>query len=172
MNKKNQKNLYVFLYIAILMINALIIVAFRDRAAITLCSIPAIVFAFCSTVYASVAISLREQCNLFFYNLYFIAKLFNRSYTETEEYKKDFVRFAFVYCATIPIYITFSLFANNIYLGLIWPLTLAIIRDVVIILLGLVPPFVKNIVHSRQQKNKEEIERKEQERRESMGDWK
>ena len=96
------------------MINALIIVAFRDRAAITLCSIPAIVFAFCSTVYASVAISLREQCNLFFYNLYFIAKLFNRSYTETEEYKKDFARFAFVYCATIPIYITFSLFANNI----------------------------------------------------------
>lgn len=168
----SKKNLYTFLYVVVLIVNALIIIAFRDRAAITICSIPAIVFAFCSTVYASVAIALREQCNLFFYNLYFIAKLFNRSYTETEEYKKDFAKFAFVYCATIPMYITVSFFAANIYLGLIWPLNLVIARNVVTILLGLVPPFVKNIAHNRQQKNKEEIERKEQERRESLGNWK
>ena len=172
MNKKHQKKLYVCLYIAILMVNALIVIAFRERAAITIASVPAIVFAFCSTVYASVAIALRERYNLFFYNLYFIAKLFNRSYNKTEEYKKDFARFAFVYCAAIPIYITVSFFADSIYSAILWPIEVTILRDVVIIFLGFVPPVIKNIIYKKQQKIKDETALKEQERRESMGKWK
>jgi len=170
--KKNRKIIYVLLFIAVLVINALLIIIFRDRAAITKYSIPSIVFAFCSAVYAILAISLRENFNLFFLNLFIIAKIFNKSYNKTQEYKEDFIKFAFVYCSTIPIYITLSLFADNFYSGIMWPIDLSIIRDVVIILLGLIPPVIKNIVQKKQQNIKDEMDKKEQESRESMGKWK
>lgn len=169
---KNRKIIYLVLSVAVLILNALPIVIFRDDVAITKYSIPSIVFAFCSAVYAIIAISLRERFNLFFLNLYIIAKIFNRSYNETQEYKESFIRFAFIYCATIPTYVTLSLFADNYYSGITWPLELCILRDVAIILLGLVPPFVKNIKAKNQQRIKDEADRKEQERRESMAKWK
>ena len=169
---KNTKIIYVVLSAAVLIANALPIILFAEHVAITKYSIPSIVFAFCSVVYAIIAISLREQFNLFFLNLYIIAKVFNKSYNETQEYKDDFKKFGFVYCATIPTYITLALFADNYYSGIAWPLDLTILRDVTIILLGLIPPIIKNIAKTKQRKIKDEADRKEQERRESMGKWK
>ncbi len=169
---KNRKIIYLILSIAVLIGNVLPIVIFEEHAAITKYSVPSIVFAFCSVVYAIIAISLREHFNLFFLNLYIIAKVFNKSYNQTQEYKENFIKFAFIYCATIPTYITLALFADNFYSGITWPLDLSILRDVVIILSGLAPLVIKNIVKTKQQRMKDEADRKEQERRESMGKWK
>jgi len=170
--KRKKYIVYALLSIAILFINVLIIVISQNRVAITKYSIPSLVFAFCSIIYAIIAISLREHFNLFFLNLYIIAKLFNKSYNQTQEYKDDFLKFAFVYCASIPFYVTVSLLVDNFYSGIIRPLDVSIVRDVVIILLGLIPPMIKNISKQRQQRMKDEADRKEQERRESMGKWK
>lgn len=65
-NTRKRKIIYTSLFIAILIMNVLVVVIFRDHAAITKYSIPSIVFAFCSTVYAIIAIALREQFDLFF----------------------------------------------------------------------------------------------------------
>lgn len=98
--------------------------------------------------------------------------MFNKLYTATQEYKENFIKFAFIYCATIPISITLSLFADNFYSGIMWPLDLSILRDGAIVLLGLIPPAIKNIALKKQQHIKDEADRKEQEQRESMGKWK
>ncbi len=170
--KKNKKLIYGVLTVAVLIVSILPIIIFKEQVAITKYSIPSIVFAFCSVVYAIIAISLRERYNLFFLNLYIIAKLFNKSYNETQEYKEDFIRFAFAYCASIPFYITVSFLVDNFYSGIMRPLEVSIVRDVVIILLGLVPPIIKNIKTKKQNRMRDEADRKEQERRESMGQWK
>ena len=169
---KNRKIIYIVLSIAVLIANILPIIIFRQRAAITIYSIPSLVFAFCSTVYAIVAISLRKYFNLFFLNLYILSKMLNKSYNKTQEYKEDFIKFAFIYCATIPTCITLSLFADNFYLAIIWPLEISILRDAAIILIALIPLIVRNITKKQQQHIKDEAYRKEQERRESMGEWK
>ena len=171
-NRRKTNSMYALLSISILIINVIVIVIFRDSIAITKYSIPSLVFAFCSLVYAIIAIAFRDRVNLFFLNLHIIAKIFNKSYNETQEYKEDFLRFALVYCASIPIYITASLFADNFYSGIIWALDISIVREAIIIFMGLVPPFVKNIKAKKQQRTKDEADRKEQERRESMGNWK
>jgi hypothetical protein len=171
-NKRKKYIVFVLLSIAILLINVLIIVFSQNRVAITKYSIPSLVFAFCSIIYAIIAISLREHFNLFFLNLYIVAKMFNKSYNQTQVYKEEFLKYAFVYCSSIPFYITIALFVDNFYSGIIRPLDVSIVRDVVIILLGLIPPIIKNISNQRQQRIKDEADRKEQERLESMGKWK
>ncbi len=169
---KKQRIIFIIISLLILLLNILPIIIFSDKAAITIYSIPSIIFAVGSIIWAIIAISLREHFNLFFLNLYIIAKIFNKSYNESKEYKEDFKKFAFVYCAAIPTFITISLFVDNIYAGIIRPLDLNIVRSVAIILLGLIPPFVKNIKAKNQQRIKDEADRKEQERKESMGKWK
>ncbi len=171
-NYKSKKIIYVILAIAILIISILPIIIFKEHAEITKYSIPSFVFAFCSIVYAIIAISLKERFNLFFLNLYIIARMFNKSYNKTQEYKESFIRFAFVYCASIPFFITLSFFVDNFYSGITQPIEICIIRDVAIILLGFVPPFIKNSKAKKQEQIKQETDRKEQERRESMGQWK
>lgn len=169
---KNRKLIYVVLSVAVLILNALPIIIFRDDVAITKYSIPSLVFAFCSLVYAIIAICLRKYFNLFFLNLYIIAKIFNKDWNKTDGYRKEFMRFAFVYCAAIPTFVTFFLLVDNMYAGISRPLQVCIVRDAIIILLGLIPPVIKNIRARNQQHLKDEADRSEQERRESMGKWK
>ena len=98
--------------------------------------------------------------------------MFNKSYNQTQEYKDDFFKYAFIYCLSIPFYITIALLVDNFYSGIMRPIDVSIVRDIVIILLGLIPPMIKNISNHRKQRIKDEADRKEQERRESMGKWK
>ena len=169
---KNSKFIFIILSVAVLVANIVPVIIFRDSIGITVYSIPSLVFAFCSLIYAIIAIVLREHFNLFFLNLYIIAKIFNKDWNKTDEYRKEFMRFAFVYCATIPMFVTISLFVDNMYAGIIRPLDVCIVRDTVIIFLGLLPRFVQNIKFRKQQHLKDESDRREQERRESMGEWK
>jgi hypothetical protein len=97
----------------ILIVSILPIVVFKENAEITKYSVLSVIFAVCSVVYAIIAFSFRERFDLFFLNLYIIAKLFNKSYNETQEYKADFLRSAFVFCAGIPFYITVSFFVAS-----------------------------------------------------------
>lgn len=112
--QRKRKIIYTLLFIAILIINVLVIVIFRDRAAITKYSIPSIAFAVCSVVYVGLAFSLKSRGNLFVKvrdKLFWIfIRLFSgdKDYTENQKYKNDFNRDAFIYCASIPTYITIS----------------------------------------------------------------
>ena len=175
-NLKNRKFIYVVLSVVTLILNAIPII--MEDAAITKYSIVSIAFAACSVVYAVIAFILKDKGNLFIAGKYWFYRALslvfseNGSYTQEEEYKKEFELSAFIYCITIPTYITFAFFANGFYSTLSQALVWTIFRQIAIIIFVIVPPIVKAIKAEKQQRIKDEADRKEQERRESMGKWK
>jgi len=171
-SSKNRKLVFIVLFFVVLVANIVPIIIFSSDVGITVFSIPSLAFAFCSLVYAVIAIFLREHFNLFFLNLYILEKILNKDWNKTEEYRKEFFRSAFIYCIAIPTFITVALFVDNGYAAIMRPLDICIVRDGIIIALGLVSPMIKNIQARRQQHLKDEADRREQERRESMGEWK
>lgn len=176
--KNTKKISYVVLSVAILILNALPIIIFSDDVAITKYSIPSIAFAICSVVYAVIAFLLKDKGNLFvageywFYRVLSMTFFDNESYTEGREYKEEFELSAFIYCITIPTYITLAFFANGFYSALAQALGWSLVRLIAIIIVVIIPPIIKQIKAKKLQLIKDEADRKEQERRESMGKWK
>ena len=176
-NIKTRRLIYVILSIAALILNVLPII-FSNDAAITKYSIISIAFAICSIVYAVVAFVLKDKGNLFvagkywFYRALSLAFSKDQSYTEEEEYKKEFELSAFIYCVTIPTYITFAFFAGSFYSAISQALLWTILRMVAIIILVIVHPIIKRIKENKRQRTQDDADRKEQERLESMGKWK
>ena len=174
---KKQRTLFITVIAISLLLSILPVIVFRHSAAITVYSIPAIVFFVSSVVFAAVAFSFRERGNLFAYpsKLFYILLVAisgDREYTSKLEYKKEFSITALIFCASIPFYIPIAFFTNGFYSSIMRPLEVSIAREIAIILLGLIPPIIKNISDKNQQRIKDEADRKEQERRESMGKWK
>ena len=132
-----------------------------------------------SVIYAVIAFIFKDQGNLFVYGKHRFYRMLslmvseeNESYTETEDYKREFALSALIYCITIPAYITFALFANGFYAALLQALEWSMIRAVAIIGVVIVPPIFKQVKERKQKRIQYEADRKEQERRESMGKWK
>ena len=176
-NIKNNKFIYVILSVVVLIFSALPIIFSKD-VAITKYSIISIAFAFCFIIYAVIAFILKDKGNLFVAGKLWIYRVIsfsfykNGSKMENEEYKREFELSAFIYCVTIPTYITFAFFANEFYSALSQALGWTIFRVVAIIIVAIILPLIKRIKENKQQRIKDEAERKEQENRESMGKWK
>ncbi len=176
-NLKISRLIYVVLSVVVLVLNTLPIVI-KDDAAITRYSTVSIVFAICSVLYATIAFILKDKGNLFVAGKYWFYRatslLFSKNEFKAvdEEYKKEFELSAFVYCITIPTYITFAFFANDFYSALSQALGWTIFRLIAIIIVVLIPPIIKRTKEKKQQLIKDESDRKEQEYRESMGKWK
>ena len=175
-NFKNSRLIYVVLSVVSLVLNALPIVI-KEDATITQYSTISIVFALCSVVYAVIAFIFKDKGNLFAARKYWLYRALSLSFSENkykddEEYKKEFELSAFIYCITIPTYITFAFFANGFYSALLPALEWTIFRRIAIIFVVIIPPIIKNVKEKKQQRIKDEADKKEQERRESMGKWK
>ncbi len=169
----------IFIILSILILIACVLpVILREDAAITFNSAPAIVFCICSSAYAVIAFLNKEESNLFVLgkNKLFIAflRLFDddKVNTDSDEYKKEFAFSAFIFCASIPFYIPLAFFAKEFYSALSSTLLVTLLRTICTFLLVLIPPIIKNAKDKKQARIKDEADRKEQERRESMGDWK
>ena len=174
---KNRKVIYVILSIAVLLVSIMTII-FNKEASITKYSVVSIAFAVCSVLYALIAFIFKNKGNLFvagkhwFYRALSFSFSENKQYIETEAYKKEFELSAFIYCVTIPVYVSFAFFANGFYSALSQALGITIFRQIAIILIVIVSPIVKAIKAKKQQGLRDEADKKEQERRESMGKWK
>ena len=173
---KDNRLIFIFLAIVILIASIFPVIISKD-AAITKYSFISIAFAFCSVVYAVIAFILKGKGNLFtaghrFWRFvdYLFAK--TESYTNTEDYKKEFAFSAFIFCASIPFYIPPAFFAKSFYTALSSALSVTIFRSLFIIVLVLIPRIIKNVQDKKQGRIKDEADRIEQERRESMGKWK
>lgn len=176
-NLKKRRSIYIILSVVALILNLLLIIL-RDDAAITRHSTVSIVFAVCSVAYAVMAFLYKEKGNLFvagkfwFYRALSLTFSEKRSQAEKEKYKAEFELSAFLYCVTIPTYITLAFFATGFYSALSQALGWTVIRLLAIIIVVLVPPIFGGIKEKKQQRIKDETDRKEQERRESTGKWK
>jgi len=177
-NIKNRKFIYVILSVVVLVINALPIMIHWGNAAMTQYSIVSIAFAVGSVVYAVIAFAFRNKGNLFVAGKHWLYRAIsmsffkNESKAEDEAYRKEFELSAFIYCVTIPTYITFAFFANGFYSALSQALGWTIVRLMAMLVIVIVPPIVKGMKAKKQQRIKDEADRKEQEHRESMGKWK
>ena len=162
---KNRKLVFIVLSIVILIASILPVIISKD-AAITKYSFISIAFAFCSAVYAVIAFILKGKGSLFTagYRFWrFVDYLFaeTESYTKTEDYKKEFELSAFVFCVTIPPYISFAFFANGFYSELLKAVWWTILRELVIIIVIV----ISNIKSIKARKRQDEADREEQERR-------
>ena len=173
---KSKKLVFVFLSVAIL-IACILPIILDENAAISLNSTPAIVFGICSVVYAVIAFLNKEHGNAFLLGknklfITFLRSLEENPDTDNDEYKKEFALSAFIFCASIPFYIPLAFFAKSFYTALSSALSVTILREVLIIALVLIPRIIKNAQDKKKARIKDEADRKEQERRESMGKWK
>ncbi len=174
---KKSDLIFIFLSVVILIACVLPVILHED-AAITPNSAPAIVFCICSAVYAVIAFANKEHSNLFVLggNKLFFAFLRSLSddgpNTDSDEYKKEFALSAFIFFVSIPFYIPITFFAKSFYSALSLTLLVTILRILFTITLVLIPPVIKNAQEKKQARVKDEADRKEQERRESMGKWK
>ena len=174
---KSKKLIFILLYVAIL-IACVLPVILNENASLSINSAPALVFGVCSAVYAVIAFVNKEKGNLFLVgkNKIFIAFLHslkdNNPDTDSDEYKKEFAISAFIFCASIPLYIPLAFFAKNFYAALSSALSVAIMGNLLTIVLVLIPRIIKSAQDKKQARIKDEADGKEQERRESMGKWK
>ena len=174
---KFNKIIFILLSVAIL-IACVLPVILNENAAISFNSAPAIVFGICSVLYAIIAFVNREHGNAFLLGKNKLFITFLRSLqddapdTDSDEYKKEFALSAFIFCASIPLYIPLAFFAENFYATLFSALSVAILRILFTFVLMLIPRIKKSMQDKKQARIKDEADRKEQERRESMGKWK
>lgn len=170
----NKRNLIFVILLAVILITSVLPVIFNENVAISFNSLPAIVFFACSFIYAIIAFLNKERENLFVIGKNKLLKVFLHSLkedapnTDGDEYKKDFALSAFIFCASVPLYIPIAFFAKNFYATLSLTLTVAILRILITFAIILISR-LKNI---KKDNIKDENDRKEQERRESMGKWK
>ena len=174
----NKRNLiFVFLSIAIL-IACVLPVILNENTAISFNSAPAIVFGLCSFIYAIIAFLNKEHGNFFVLGKNKLFIVFLRSQNDdnpdinSDEYKKEFALSAFIFCVSIPFYIPIAFFAKSFYTALSSALSVTLLRLLLIFMLVLIPRLVKNAQDKKQGHIKDETDRIEQERRESMGKWK
>ena len=175
-NLKTRRLIYVVLSVIALVLNALPIVI-KENAALSKYSIIYIAFALCSVVYAVIAFIFKDKGNLFVAGKYWFYRALSLSFSENknkddEEYKKEFELSAFIYCVTIPTYVTFAFFAGSFYSAFSKALEWTIFRLVAIMVVVIIPPIIRSIKEKKQQRIKDQADKKEQERRESMGKWK
>ena len=173
---KIKKLVFIFLSVAIL-IACILPIILNENAAISINSTPAIVFGICSVVYAVIAFLNKEHGNAFLLGknklfITFLRSLEENPDTDNDEYKKEFALSAFIFCASIPFYIPLAFFAKSFYTALSSALSVTILREVLIIALVLIPRIIKNAQNKKKARIKDEADRKEQERRESIGKWK
>ena len=168
----------LFLLSIVILVACVLPVILNEDAAISFNSIPAIAFGVCSSIYAIIAFLNRKKGNLFVLgrDKLFIAFLRSLSDdkpdTDSDEYKKEFALSAFIFCASIPLYIPLAFFAKNFYTALSSALSVTILRILFTFILVLVPRIIKNAQDKKKGRIKDEADRREQERRESMGKWK
>ena len=173
---KIKKLIFIFLSIAIL-IACVLPVIFNENAAISINSAPALAFGFCSVAYAIIAFLNKEHGNAFLLGknklfITFLRSLEENPDTDNDEYKKEFALSAFVFCASIPLYIPLAFFAKSFYGALSSALSVTILRMLLTFVLVLIPRLMKNAQDKKQARIRDMADRKEQERRESMGKWK
>ena len=174
---KIKKLIFIFLSVAIL-IACILPIILNENAAISINSAPALAFGICSVVYAVIAFLNKEHGNAFLLGKDKLFITFLRSLeddhlnADSDEYKKEFALSAFIFCASIPFYIPLAFFAKSFYTALSSALSVTILREVLIIALVMIPRIIKNAQDKKKARIKDEADRKEQERRESIGKWK
>ncbi len=173
-----RKKIFIISILTSLLLNILIVLINIENAALTVYSIPACVFILCSIIYARIAYDMRDSGNLLLIGsdrlFWIIWRSFekNEYHTSFKDYEKEFRGTLFICCVFIPCYIPIAFFSKSFYPGLFGPLSLFLIEELIIMVTFVVFRWTSIIKTKRDQNLRDEALKKEQEKRESMGQWK
>ena len=177
---KKQKIFFVVYFSALLILASLPVFIFSESAAITKYSIPAVVCFISAVVYAGVAYTLRKRGNLFligtsrlfFIFMYNFFRDDNNRYTSHPYYKKEILISGMIFGSVIPFYIPIAFFVRDFDSAFLWPLQLCLVWVVAALVFMCVWRITIMLKMQNQEKTQDNMDRKEQEKKESMGRWK
>lgn len=175
---KREKHMlyYTIAFVALLLLNILSVVIFREYAGITKYSIPAIALMIFAILYGLAACVFKRTGNFLRYNYrflkYFIFKFFDqeKEYTFTVDYEERFYKMLAIYFIVIPFYIPCIFFSRNVSTMPI-AIIVFLVPQIVFICLDIADR-MRSVKYRKQEERRQDEERKEQERREEMGYWK
>lgn len=170
--KKSLKYSHVFyITLALLMINVIPSIIFRDEIELSLYSLPPIAVAVMVSVNGVLACIFKRKGNFLMIRKYHSA-IFSKdkAYTFTDEYEREFRRMLLIYCAAIPFYIPIICFASN-WQQTLWTLLVFFIPQGIFIIHG-IHQTVQDVKQEKLRQEQLQKELKEQEEREELGRWK
>ena len=174
---KNKKILIISI-IASVLLNILTVVVNIKQAALTLSSIPALVFIVCSVIYAMIAYDMRDSGNLLLIGSDKIFWIIRHSFktseyvTSQKNYEKEFRLTLLIYCIFIPCYIPMIFLSKSVFGAFMSILSVLLAEELIIIFTFVIFRWTSLVKSDREQKLSDEAARIEQEKRESMGKWK
>ena len=158
--------------LALVLINAVPVLALPDRAALTNFSIFPGIVAVLMIIYGLCALIDKHKGNYFLLSdPHGRSMSYNKSYTYKEEYEREFRLSLLIYFGAIPFYIPLVFFTRS------YPAVTFGTFGVMLIPQGLLAiPFIRKAIQASKERKQilaeRERERIEQERREELGKWK
>ena len=175
------KNKKIFLITATsltTLISILIVIFSRGKLTFNIWSGIVLLYMLGVIIYGIIAHSMREEGNIFFLGSYKLVDMVYFSFRKTPKYvsenwfQKAFDVDEIIYFAAIPFYIPAALLSNGYFsaLGNILSISIAPLYLALFCTIGI---RVTDLIAARKRENKEaEVLKREQARRESMGEWK
>ena len=175
---KNKKILLIISTSLTTLLSILIIILSADKLTFNIWSGIVLLYMLGVIICGMIAHGMREEGNIFFLGSYKLVDILYFSFRKTPKfvsddwYQKIFDIDEIIYFAAIPFYIPVALTSNGLFGAIYNSLTVSIVPA---FLAGVTVIAVRitHLVTAHKRENSEaEVLRREQERRESMGEWK
>ena len=158
--------------LALVLVNAVPVLVLPDKAALTRYSYPPGILLIFVTIYGLCALIDKHKGNHFLLESPRERSFsYNKSYTYTDKYEREFRLSLLIYFGAIPFYIPLIFFARSFPLSAGLSLAVLLIPQLALA----IPGIRESIQHAKERKQilaERERERIEQERREELGKWK
>ena len=165
-------SLVIGILLGLLLLNVIPVLALPDKAALTRFSYPPGVILFVMTIYGLCAIIDKHKGNHFLLESSHERSFsYNKSYTYTEAYEREFRWSLLIYFGTLPFYIPLIFFARSFPLSAGLSVGLLLVSQLALAIPG-IRASIQDAKERKQILAERERERIEQERREELGRWK
>ena len=175
------KNKKIFLITATsltTLISILIVILFHGKLTFNIWSGIVLLYMLGVIIYGMIAHSMREEGNIFFLGSYKIGDIVYFSFRKTPTYvsenwyQKIFDIHEIIYFAAIPFYVPAALLSDGYFPTITNILSISIVPMLLAMLFTIAIRITDLIATHKRENAEAEILRREQEHRESMGEWK
>ena len=169
--KKTLKYPHIFcIVLAVLLINAIPLLVFREKAGISVYSRFSIAIMVLDVVNGILACIYKHKGNFLVIGSSSSTFSADKEHTFTEEYEREFRLMLLIYCSAIPFYIPVIFFASS-WAETLWAVLVFFAPQVIFIARGIYQT-MQDVKEEKRVQAQREKERKEQEAREELGRWK
>ena len=172
-SKRFKRIFIISIYAILILINVVPLFIFSDKITFPTYSLWPIFMLIIAVVHTVIAYAYRHKTNFLFLRR-FIVPLYlmdDNKYTYTPEYQKNFFLMLKIYYGTFPFYLSVMFFSESTAEASFRTIALFLFTQLIFLVMGILG-LIKEAKLRKQKRLLEEMERKEQERREELGRWK